>query len=61
MHEWDTSVLHYSYPEHDVEPVWACDPQHIDLLDLNFDTRGLYTKRTINTLSSLAAVEQTSP
>ena len=51
-HEWDPSVLDFSYPEGDGEPVWACDPQHLDLLDPNFDPHGLYTKRAINTLSS---------
>ena len=47
-------------PEGDGELVWACDPQHIDLIDPNFDTHGLNTKRAINTLSSLADVQQTS-
>ena len=61
LHEWDPSVLDYSHPEGDGEPVWACDPQRIDLLDPNFDTHGLYTKRAINTLSSLADVQQKSP
>ena len=58
IHEWDPSVLDYSHPEGDEERIWACDPQHIDLLEPNFDT---YTKRAINTLSSLADVQQTSP
>ena len=61
IHEWDTSVLDYDHTEGDGEPVWACDPQHIDLLDPNIDTHGLYAKRAINTLSSLAEVQQTSP
>ena len=61
IHEWDPSVLDYSHPEGDGEAVWPFDPQHIDLLDPNFDTHGLYTKRVINTLSSLADVQQTSP
>ena len=61
IHEWDPSVLDYSHPECDGEPVWAIDPQHIDLLDPNFDTYGLYTKRAINTLSSLADVHQPCP
>ena len=61
IHEWDPSVLDYSHPEGDGEPVWACDPWHIDLLDPNFDTHGLYTKRAINTLSSLADVQHKSP
>ena len=30
--------------------IWACDPQHIDLIDPNFDHHGLHTKRVINTL-----------
>ena len=61
IHEWDPSVLDYSHPEGDGEPLWACDPQHLDLLDPNFDANGLYTKRAINTLSSLAGVQQPSP
>ena len=48
IHEWDPSVLDYSHPEGDGEPLWACDPQHLDLLDPNFDTHGLYTKRAAN-------------
>ena len=51
----------YSHPEGVGEPVWACDLQHLDLIDPNFDTDGLYTKRTINTLSSLADAQQKSP
>ena len=42
IHEWDPSVLDFSYPEGDGEPVWACDPQHVDLIDPNFDHLGLY-------------------
>ena len=61
IHEWDPSVLDYSHPEGDGEPLWACDPQHLDLLHPNFDTHGLYTKRAINTLSSLAGVQQSLP
>ena len=61
LHEWDTSVLDCSHLEGDGEPVWACDPQHIHLLDPNFDSHGLYIKRAINTLSSLADVQQQSP
>ena len=49
MHEWDPLVLDYSHPEGDEEPVWACDPQHIDLIDPSFDTHGLYTRRAIKT------------
>ena len=60
MHEWDPSVLHYSHPEGDEEPVWACDPQHINLIDPNFDTHGQYTKTAINTLSSLADIQHKS-
>ena len=61
IHEWDPSVLDYSHPDGDGEPLWACDPQHLDLLDPNFDAHGLYIKRAINTLSSLAGVQQPSP
>ena len=61
IHEWDPSVLDFSYPEGDGEPVWACDPKHVDLIDPNFDPQGLYTKRAINTLSSLADVHKISP
>ena len=61
IHEWDPSVLDFSYPEGDGEPVWACDPQHVDLIDPNFDHQGLYTKRAINTLSSLADVHKIPP
>ena len=50
-----------SHPEGDGEAVWAIDPQHTDPLDPNFYTHGLYTKRVINTLSSLADVQKTSP
>ena len=59
--EWDPSVLYYSHPEGDGEPLWACDPQHLDLLVPNFDAHGLYTKRAINTFSSLAGVQQPPP
>ena len=58
IHEWNPSVLDYSHPEGDGEPLWACDPQHLDLLDPNFDAHGLYTKRAINTFSSLTGVQQ---
>ena len=47
IHEWDPSVLDFSYPEGDGEPFWACDPQHVDLIDPNFDPQVLYTKRAI--------------
>ena len=49
-----------SYDEGDAEPVWVFDPQHLDLLDPNFDPHGLYTKRAINTSSYLADVQPTS-
>ena len=50
IHEWDPSGLDYSHPAGDGEPVWVIDPQYIDLLDPNFDTYGMYTKRAINTV-----------
>ena len=61
IHEWDPSVLDYSHPEGHGEPLWACDPQHLEFLDTNFDAHGLYTKRAMNTLSSLAGVHQPPP
>ena len=61
IHEWDPSVLDFRYPEGDGEPVWACDPQHVYLIDPNFDHQGLYTKRAMNTLSSLADVDKIPP
>ena len=60
MHEWDPSVFDYSHPEGDEEPALACDPQHIDLIDPNFDTHGQYTRRAINTLSSLVDIQHRS-
>ena len=54
-------MLDHSHPECDGEPVSAIDPQHIDLLDPNFDTYGLNTKRAINGLSSLADAQQPPP
>ena len=60
IYEWVPSVLDFSYHEPDGEPIWACDPQHIDLIDFNFDPQGLYTKRAINTLPSLADVHKKS-
>ena len=61
IHEWDPTVLDFSYPKGDREPVWACDPQHVDLIDPNFDPQWLYTKRAINTLPSLADVHRIPP
>ena len=34
--------------------------QHVDLIDPNFDTHGQYTRRAINTLSSLADIQHRS-
>ena len=61
IHEWDPTVLDYSHPEGEAEPLWVCDPQHIDLLNPNFDTHRLYTKRAINILSSLTDMQPKSP
>ena len=61
IHEWDSSVLQFSYPEGDREPEWACDQQHIDLIDPNLEPQGIYTKRAINTQSSLADVHKICP
>ena len=41
IHEWDPSVLDYSHLDEGYgEPVWATDPQHIYLLDLNLIPMG---------------------
>ena len=61
IHEWDPSVLDYSHPGGDGEPVWDIEPQHKDLLNPKFDSHGLFTKRTITTLSSLVDVQQHLP
>ena len=61
IHEWDPSAIDFRYPEGDGEPVWACDPQQVDLIDPNFDHQGLYTERAINTLSCLADVLKIPP
>ena len=61
IHECDPSVLDFSNPEGDGEPVLACDPQHVDLIDHNFDPQGLYTNRVINTLLFLADVHKIPP
>ena len=61
MHEWYPSVLDYSHPEGDEESVWACDPQHRDLIYPAIDTHGLYTRRATNTLSSFTQIHHSSP
>ena len=61
IHEWDPCVLDFSYPERDGDPAWACDLQHVDLIDPNFDHHGLYRKKAINALSSLADVHKSLP
>ena len=45
IHEWDPSVLDFSYPEGDGEPVWACHPQHVDPIDPNFVPQGYIQRR----------------
>ena len=55
------TLLSSSYPEGDGEPVWACNPQHVDLNVPNFDHLGLYIKRAINILSSVADVHKIPP
>ena len=52
-HEWDPSVLDYSYPSDDGEPAWSTHPNERFALDPNFDEFGDYTQRTIQTLSIL--------
>ena len=45
IHEWDPSVLDFSYPEGDGEQVWACDPQHGDLIDPNLTIKDYIQRR----------------
>ena len=52
-HEWDPSVLHYTYPSCDGEPPWSNDPDERFVFDPNFDEFGDYTQRAIQTLSIL--------
>ena len=52
-HEWDPSVLDYSYPSEDGGPTWSTDPNERFALDPNFDEFGDYTQRPIRTLHIL--------
>ena len=52
-HEWDLSVLDYTYPSDDREPIWSTDPNERFPLDPNFDEFGDYTQRAIQTLNIL--------
>ena len=61
IHKWDPSVFDFSYGEGNGETVWACDPQHVDFIDPNFDPQGIYPKRAIDTLLSLADVHKIPP
>ena len=49
-HEWDCSVLDYSYPSSDGEPVWSTDPTERFAFDPNLDEFGGYTYWAIQTL-----------
>ena len=50
-HEWDPSVLDYSYPSDDGEPTLSTEPNERFALDPNFDEFGDYTQRSIQTLN----------
>ena len=52
-HEWDPSVLDYTHPSSDGEPLWSNDPDERSAFDPNFDEFGDYTQRAIQTLSIL--------
>ena len=52
-HEWDPSVLDYTHPSDDGEPLWSNDPSERSTFDPNFDEFGDYTQRAIRTLSIL--------
>ena len=52
-HEWDPSVLDYTYPSRDGEPPWSNDPDERFAFHPNFDEFGHYTHRAIQTLSIL--------
>ena len=53
LHEWDLSVLDFSYPSHDGEPLWSNDPTKRCAFDLNFDEFWDCTHRAILTLNML--------
>ena len=53
LHEWDPSVLDYTYPSGDGEPPWSTDPTERFSFDPNFDGFGDYTHRAIQTLNIL--------
>ena len=52
-HEWDPSVLDYTHPSGDGEPIWSNDPYERFAFDPNFDEFGDYIQRAIQTLSIL--------
>ena len=52
-HQWDPSVLDYTRPSGDGEPLSSNDPDERFPFDPNFDEFGDYTQRAIQTLSIL--------
>ena len=52
-HEWDPSVLDFTYPADDWEPAWSNDPSERFAFDPNSDEFGDYTHRAIQTLNIL--------
>ena len=46
-HEWDFSVLNYTFPSDDGESSWSTDPNDTLALDPSFDEFGDYTHRAI--------------
>ena len=60
-HEWDPSVLDYTHPSGDGEPLWSNDPNERSAFDPNFNEFDDYTQRAIQTLSILDDSSSTLP
>ena len=56
----DPSVLDYTHPCGDGEPIWSNDPGKRYAFDPNFDEYGDYTQRAIQTLNILDGSSSTS-
>ena len=52
-HEWDQSVLDYSYPSDDGEPKWSIDPNERSAFDPKYDEFGITPKRQFKLSTSL--------
>ena len=47
-HQWDPSVLDYSYPSADGEPKWSTDPNEWFAFDLNMMNLGINNRKLCN-------------